>query len=424
MAGLYFHIPFRRARRPYDDAYYEVLPDDASGDAALQRFVDAVDAELRLYARQHADDEPVRTIHAGGGRPSLLPIKHVRSLLSTVLEVFDTSVFQESTAEINPADATTSYLTGLHNLGFDRLSIEVLSFYPGDLRTLQAPHSGADAVRAIRAAKSTGFNTFAVDLAFGWPHQSMEMWERNVQQAIDMGVPGITLIECSPAPSEPLPEPSSGASSSSASSSGKSSSGKSSSGESAQANRDHADRDHADRDHAMQQAKQYRRAMELLDAHGYEGYELTHFARPGHASKHVRNTYAHGSYIGVGPSAESFWWPGRSPDRSATRWTNVSNVDEYARLLTNRYPPIAYRQTSDWTTLVREYIFFRLRTDDGLDLADLNDRYGYDLRGKRGAFLRKLVDNNLVDGLDNALLQLTPSGRLVADGITERLLPS
>lgn len=397
VAGLYFHIPFRRAPRPYDDAYYQVLRDDASGDAVLQRFVDALDAELRLYARQYADDAPVQTIQAGGGRPSLLPLKHVRSLLGTVLDVFNASAFQESTAEINPADATTAYLSGLHNLGFDRLSIEVLSFYPGDLHTLRAPHSGADGIRAIRAAQSIGFDTFAIDLAFGWPGQSVEMWERNIRQAIDLDVPGITLIEWSPGDRRGREQARGGASGAA---------------------------EDADRDHAMQQAKQFRLAIDILEAHGYDAYELTHFARPGHASAHLRNTYAHGSYIGVGPSAESFWWPGRSPDRSATRWTNVSDVDEYIRLLSNRYPPISYRQTSDWTSLVREYIFFRLRTGDGLNLRDLNDRYGYDLRGKRGAFLSNLIKNGLATGLDNGILQLTRSGRLVADGITERLLPS
>lgn len=405
MAGLYFHIPFRRATRPYDDAYYEVVPDDPSGDAAVQRFVDAVDAELRLYARQHADDEPVRTIHAGGGRPSLLPLKHVRSLLGTVLDVFDASVFEESTAEISPADADPRYLSGLNSLGIDRLSLEVLSFYPDDLQMLQAPHSGADAIRAIRAVQNKDFNSFAIDLAFGWPSQSIEMWERTVRQAIDLDVPGITLVEW--APDHPLNH-NCGIVRDEAS------------GESEDADRDHA----VNRDQAMHQAKQFRLATDILEAHGYEAYELTHFARPGHASKHLRNTYAHGSYIGVGPSAESFWWPDRSPDRSATRWTNVSNVDEYVRLLSNRYPPISYRQTSDWTSLVREYIFFRLRTGDGLNLADLSNRYGYDLRGKRGAFLSKLIENDLITGLDDGNMQLTRSGRLVADGITERLLPS
>ena len=399
MAGLYFHIPFRTAPRPYDDAYYDILRDDASGDALLQRFVDAVDAELRLYARQYADDEPVRTIHAGGGRPSLLRLKHVRSLLATVLDVFDASVFEESTAEINPANATNTYLSGLQSIGFDRLSIEVLSFYPDDLHTLQAPHSGADAVRSIRAAQAAGFNTFAVDLAFGWPEQSMDMWERNLRQVIDMDVPGITLIEWSPTGSEDQSTSDDGSN-------------------------EGDGRGETGRDLAMRQAKQFRLATELLESSGYDAYELTHFALPGHASSHLRNTYAHGSYIGVGPSAESFWWPGRSPDRSATRWTNVSDVHEYIHLLSNRYPPIAYRQTSDWTTLIREYIFFRLRTDSGLNLRDLGDRYGYDLHKNRSQLLGKLVDNDLVTGLDDGLVQLTPSGRLVADGITERLLPA
>lgn len=410
MAGLYFHIPFRESRRSYDDAYYEV----ARNDAALDRFVDALDRELRLYAHEYADDEAIETIYAGGGRPSVLPLRHVRSLLNTVLDVFDASAFRESTAEVNPADATLDYLRGLHGVGFDRLSIEVLSFFPDDLKALNAPHTAAEAVRAIRMAGRAGFDTVSIDLAFGFPGQTSERWLANLNQSVGMGVPAVAVLEWpggDAAPSHDAQHHTPGASPSDAppvDEHGNSDAGTGSDDESD--------------DRALNAAKRFREAMRFFEDRDYAPYEMTHFAQPGHQSQHLHDTYAHGSYIGVGPSAESFWWPGQSPDRSARRWANVSELDRYVDLLSQRYPPTAYRQTVDWSSLAREYIFLRLRTADGLDLHVLHDRYGVDLRERHGPLLARLVDSGLIAPIDDGHVQLTPSGFLVADGITERLL--
>jgi len=381
VAGLYFHIPFRTASRSYDDAYYEVFPDEQDRTSSLASFTEAVDAELRLYARDYAEDEPIQTIYAGGGRPSLLPLRHVRSLLNTVLDVFDASMFEESTAEVNPADATRTYLSGLRNVGFDRLSVEALSFYPEDLQRLGAPHRASDVIRTIRTAVNVGFDSLAVDLAFGWPDQSMQQWEKNLQQAVEMGIPSVTLME------------------------------------------HRADGPGDTDDDRMQRARKLQRAGDMLTDAGYHPYEVTHYARPGHESVHLKNTYAHGSYIGVGPSAESFWWPQRAGNRSASRWTNIRDLSRYVEVLGNRYPPIAYRQTADWTSLAREFIFLRMRTQEGLSLPDLHKRYGYDLLAEKGDLVDRLIDNSLMNGLGDQCLRLTRSGRLVADGIAEKLMP-
>jgi oxygen-independent coproporphyrinogen-3 oxidase len=420
VAGLYFHIPFRTARRSFDDAYYEVIPDADRRERAMERFTAAMQQELRLYAKEHAEDEPIRTIQAGGGRPSLLPIRHVRSLVTTVLDVFDASAFQQSTAELNPADGSKAYLDGLRTLGFNRLSIAALSFYPDDLKRLQTPHTAADAIRCIRAAHDAGFETIAVDLAFGWPGQSIERWENNLQQAVDMEIPSVTVVEWHPGRHAPSGKAPNGKTPNGKTPNGKTPNGKTPNGKAPDGKAPDGDDEERLR---MKHARQFKLANELLGEAGYEPYELTHFAQPGHEALHLQNTYDHGSYIGVGPSAESFWWPNRSPSRSATRWTNVSNLDRYIQLLNGQYSPIAYRQTADWTSLTREYIFLRLRTTRGLDLTDLNERYGYDLRAERERLLDTLADNNLVHSPDNKTLRLTPSGRLVADGIAERLMP-
>ncbi len=370
MAGLYVHVPFRRAARSTDESDY-VVTDNPD----VSQFETALCQELRYYAQDYADDEPMRTIYAGGGRPSLLPLSTVHAILTTLLDVFDASHFEEATAEINPADASLRYIHGLKRLGFDRLSLSVQSFFPDVLQALDAPHTAAEAIQTLKLAREANFETLSVDLLFGVPHQSLDTWEATLRQVVEMRVPHVTITE--------------------------------------------APADEADTE--KKRAKQLKRAITLLQSEGYKQHELTHFAKPGHRSAHQKNYYEHGNYLGIGPSAESFWWPSRS-DR-ARRWTNVSDIERYADLLRQRYPPVSYRKTLAKTALAEEYILLRLRTRTGLDLNRLQTQYGLDLRAQKEEVLDRLIDENLIHDEEDTV-RLTLQGRLVTDAITERLLPS
>jgi oxygen-independent coproporphyrinogen-3 oxidase len=105
----------------------------------------------------------------------------------------------------------------------------------------------------------------------------------------------------------------------------------------------------------------------------------------------------------------------------ARRWANVRDVDRYQQLLSQQYPPISFRQTIDWKTLADEYIALRLRTGDGLDLRRLKAAYGVDLREEKADLLEKLLEKELVTETNSHQISLTHRGRLVTDGITERL---
>jgi oxygen-independent coproporphyrinogen-3 oxidase len=372
VAGLYVHVPFRRGAQPTDESDYLVTenPD-------VSRFETALRQELRYYAQDYADDEPIRTVYAGGGRPSLLPLSSVHAILTTLLDIFDASQFEEATAEVNPADATPRYLHGLARLGVDRLSLSVQSFFPGVLQSIDAPHTAADTMRALQLAREAHFNTLSADLLFGAPHQSLNTWEATLRQAVEMGVPHLTITEY-PTTSE---------------------------------------------DSEALRADQLKLAMRMLQSEGYEQYELTHFAQPDHRSAHQKNYYAHGNYLGIGPSAESFWWPDRSGPSRAQRWSNVSDLDRYATLLDQRSPPASDQQPLDRKALAQEYILLRLRTRAGLDLHRLKDTYGVDLWALKKEVIDRLIDENLIHN-DGDTVRLTLQGRLVTDAIIQRLLPS
>lgn len=371
MAGLYVHVPFRRSVHPTDECYTVVT--DATD---FSQFETALSRELTYYAKQYATNEQMRTVYAGGGRPSLLPLSSVHAILTTLLDVFDASAFEEATAEVNPADATRRYLRGLKRMGFDRLSLPVLSFFPGMLRRLNTPHSAAATMRTLRVARETGF-AVSVDLLFAGPKQTLDTWEALLRQVVEMGVHHVTLTE-------------------------------------APAN---------DEDEEGHRADMLELAMTFLRSEGYKQYELTHFAQPGHRSTHQENYYDHGNYLGIGPAAQSFWWPNRSSAPRAQRWSNVQNGERYADLLRQQYPPVTYRETLDRTALAQEYVLMALRTDTGLDLKRLERQYDVDLRAQKADVLARLRDEGLIHDDEDAV-RLTLQGCLVTDAITQRLLPS
>lgn len=373
MAGLYVHVPFCRSPHAYDDSF--AVPIDEADPSA---YVSALCREFRTHAQTYAPQEPIRTVYAGGGRPSLLSLGAVHSILTTLLDVFDASAVEEASAELHPADATPRYVRGLRRMGFDRIHLPVLSFFPDDLRALDAPHTAEDAIHALRLVREA-FDRVSVDLFFGWPEQSPSHWRAGLKLAVELGVAHITVVEATPngAPT-------------------------------------------ADAD---TRANCLEFAMTFLQSEGYQQYELTHFARPGARSAHQELYYSHGNYLGLGPSAESFWWTDRDAAARGRRWANVSALDEYVALLEGEESPVAYRETLDAPALAREYLLLRLRTDEGADVALLSDRYGFDICREREALLARLRDDGLLHP-DPQTLRLTNRGRLVADAIASRLLPS
>ncbi len=339
---------------------------------APNAFVTTALAELRHYADRY--DEPIRTIYVGGGRAARLGLGPLRRLFAAIRSGFETAL-EEVTVELNPADAERAYLEGLRALGVDRLSLDVRSFHPDDLAALDAPHSARQAEAALDAVRAAGFERFSVDLVFGWAGQEPLRWRANLQMAVRLGLPHVALAECT------------------------------------------GDRHPAANEDAR--ANLYRFAMEYLPAEGYEHYEVSHFARPGQRGLHNQRHWDHTNYLGIGPSAHSFWWD----ELPAFRWANVRNAARYAALLAQRHLPIAHKTPLDRPDLAAEYVLLRLRTRDGLDLDTLRSRYGVDLAAQKDAALARLLDENYIEPIRDGRVRLTRRGLLVCDAVTQKLLP-
>ncbi len=329
------------------------------------------------YARPPFTDAPIRTLYVGGGRPSRLPPSTLRTLIDGCRQILGTTAIEEATLELHPSDASPALLEALHRLGITRLNIEGRSFVGGELRATERTYSVEQLEQTIRQTRVIGFESMSVDLMFGGPDQSLPTWKTSLQRTVDLRLPHVTLHEQDPG--------------------------------------DTFQRDDAE------QTDRFAFAMTFLKAKGYEPYELTHFARPGHRSRYQEHVYAHSNYLGLGPGAESFWWPDRTDPSTAERWSNVTDEEAYVTRLRNGEPPVAHRETLDRTALAREYVLLRLRTSAGLDLNLLANQYDFPLRARQASTLDRLATESLVHD-DPGRVRLTDRGRLLTDAITQRLI--
>ncbi len=328
-------------------------------------FTTALTREIEQYAQHPLTDRDLRMLYVGGGHPSRLSASTLQTLVEALREHLGATTLQEATLELHSTDASPSFLAALRELGVTRLSIGSPSLVDEKLRP------------TIRQAREAGFESLSVDLVFGDADPSHGAWKRSLQRTVDLRVPHVTLHE-----------------------------------RTSDGNGESSEDERADR---------FAFAMTFLQAKGYEQYELTHFARPGHHSRYQEHVYAHGNVLGLGPGAESFWWPDRTDPSSAQRWSNVTDIAAYVVRLRNDESPVAQQKTLDRTALAREYILLRLRTSAGLDLDVLNDRYGFPLRNRRASTLDRLAEEGLIHD-DPDRVRLTDRGRLLTDAITQRLI--
>jgi oxygen-independent coproporphyrinogen-3 oxidase len=344
--------------------------------------------EIEQYALTYSH-EPIETIYFGGGTPSLLHLDEIHRILDTIHEHYDTSALREVTLEMNPDDANLDYFSGLLALGIDRLSIGIQSFFAPDLQFMNRSHTVAQAEDVVPLARKAGFVNFSVDLIFGLPDQPKEYWAANLAKVINLDVPHLSTYSLTIEERTPL---------------------------------------HKQVQNGLvlptdddTMAKRFQFTMDHLRKHGYEHYEISSFAKPGHRAIHNQHYWNHTNYLGFGPSAHSFWWKSL-PSPVGVRWANVRNLKRYEALMRQRQTPIEFREQLAYDQMADEHIMLRLRTEEGLNLDELEDKYGADLLFDKIDELASLEALGYIEPIRNSRIRLTDQGKRLCDAVTEKLL--
>ncbi|RAK62650.1 radical SAM family heme chaperone HemW [Hymenobacter edaphi] len=374
MAGLYLHIPFCKQACHYCDFHFST---------ALGRKPQVVEALLReLELRQdYLGGAALGTIYFGGGTPSLLSEAELMTLFEALYRRFDVAPDAEITLEANPDDLTREKLRELAASPVNRLSIGLQSFHEPHLRLMNRAHSAQESRRSVLAAQDAGFDNLSIDLIYGVPAPGPGhgIWQHDLAQALELQVPHLSCYALTIEPQTVF-------------------------GRRLQKGQFRA---------APEEfvAREFELLLEASRAAGYEQYEISNFARPGHHSRHNSSYWQGTPYLGLGPSAHSF-------DGRSRQYTVASNA-QYVQGLLERGELPATREDLSPTDRANEYLMTSLRTAAGCSLAYLR-QLGVDLATARAAYLQQLQHDGWATVTPD-LVRLTDRGKLLADQITLEL---
>ncbi len=184
MAGIYIHIPFCRQACHYCNFHFTT---------SLTRKNELIAALLKEIdiQRNYLQGETIETIYFGGGTPSLLTVPDLQSLISKVRQNFSLSAQAEITLEANPDDISEEKLKEWRDIGINRLSTGIQSFFDEDLEWMNRAHSAEQAVKSLELSVQY-FDNITIDLIYGTPGESDDDLRRSVDAAIGAGVDNLS----------------------------------------------------------------------------------------------------------------------------------------------------------------------------------------------------------------------------------------
>ncbi len=387
--ALYVHIPFCLSKCNYCDFNtYEGIED------LMPSFVDALSTEIALWGERLKRPQ-VATVFFGGGTPSYLPSEWITRLFDWIDRSMQIVSDAEITLEANPDDVDRDKSEVWLDAGFNRISIGIQSFVDPILVALSRRHSSDVAAHAVKTARNAGFDNISIDLMFGLPNQSIAVWETTLKRAIDLGTEHLSLYGLQVEIGTPL---------------------------------------HRDVQRGTVQtpsddlaADMYELAMELLGDAGYEHYEISNWAKPGHRSQHNLAYWLNKPYLGVGPGAHSSMFRKRfanmkSPRRYIARMGEASREDDAGALgLVEGEVAIDFVEVTSQSMAMSETMMLGMRLAEGVSHAEFRCRFGTSLRSKYGTEIDELTRAGLIElAVDS--IRLTRRGRLLGNSVFERFI--
>jgi len=363
--GLYIHIPFCKTI-----CVYCAFSTFANKHRQKQAYLEALRSEIHLKSPLFKNDK-LKTIYFGGGTPSILEISEIASLLKEIRNNFRIDESPAIEIEGNPESLTLTKLKVYKKLGINRLSLGVQSLNDKTLWKIARPHNSSQTVKALQMLKKVGWTNFGCDFIIGLPYQRRGEFLNDLREVLKFKPAHIstyflsydthkidTFIKDSPSEEE--------------------------------------------------QVETYLEAEKMLQENGFQHYEVSNYAKPGHESRHNLRYWNQWKYLGVGLGAHSFL------DKTVSE--NTSDFNLYLK------NPVAItdKLVLDEELLARDSIMLNLRLSDGINLEDFSNKYGKN----RAAYLLNKATPFIETGhlqQNHNKLACTTKGWLILDTITRKL---
>jgi putative oxygen-independent coproporphyrinogen III oxidase len=337
--AAYIHLPFCRRRCFYCD--FAVFP---LGDRLLAEKSGTVDLYLDYLDREIAIapsfDRSLSSVFIGGGTPSLLSAKQIERILQAVDLRLGIDLDAEISIEIDPGTFDLAKLTDYIAIGINRFSMGVQSFQDDLLKLCGRSHTLADIWRSVELINQAGIENWSLDLISGLPNQTIELWQNDLEKAVEIAPPHVSTYDLIVEPSTvfaryyqpgvtPLPDD-------------------------------------------PTTAKMYELAREIFTDKGYQHYEISNYAKIGYQCQHNRTYWENRPYYGFGMGAASYV--------NLQRFTRPRKTREYYQWVEDlvlHQGAIACPVVSPAESLL-DRIMLGLRLAEGINLTEIASEFGTD----------------------------------------------
>ncbi|MCX6988444.1 MAG: radical SAM family heme chaperone HemW [Chlamydiae bacterium] len=322
-ASLYIHIPFCTKKCPY--CHFYVVPDN---ETLQELFIAALEKEWLLVSPQLAEKEIV-SIYFGGGTPSLLGPKRLERILSWIQKgCASLAPDCEITLEANPENVSLDLMKAFQSIGVNRISLGLQSLDNTLLTLLGRGHNGSKSIQAVHDTYQAGITNISVDLMFELPHQNLSHWNATLEQVRELPITHLSLYNLVIEPKTPFHK------------------------------RKKELTPHLPDEQSCRQMLD--RAVEMLEEKNLLRYEISAFAKPGFTSRHNIGYWTARPFLGLGPSAFSYF--------NQKRFQNICHIHKYCDRMNQQISAIDFQEHLPYPENIKELLAVELRLLCGVDL--------------------------------------------------------
>lgn len=373
MKSLYIHIPFCSSRCLYCDFYSRIYQKELA-----DSFLAAICEQIDLF------DFNFETIYIGGGTPTALDIGQLKKMLIKIKRF--TNKGSEFTVEVNPESLNKEKIDLFYEYGVNRISIGVQSFQNQKLKFLGRAHTAKQAFDSIKMINKKGFQNISIDLIYGLPGETFKILAKDIIKATELPITHLSAYMLTYEKGTPLFK-------------------KLKNNKFLSLPEDKV-------------SKMYSKLIDLLKEKKFFQYEISNFSKKGFKSIHNFKYWKNEPYLGLGPSAVSFF--------GKTRKKNISCLQRYIKAVKEKEEIWEYSEKLTKLAAAKETAALKVRTIEGIDFNWFLQKTGFNFLELEEKSLPELINQKLVQyRYENGAkmgVTLTKKGILFADTVSRDFL--
>lgn len=368
--SAYVHIPFCTQICYYCDfskVFIKNQPVDAYLDALLKEFAS--------YDIKH-----LKTLYIGGGTPTAISAQQLDYLLKGLTKDLDLAYLEEFTIEANPGDLTDDKIAVLKKSAVNRISLGVQTFNNKHLKRIGRSHNEEQIYTTISSLKEAGFHNISIDLIYALPGQTMDDVKENVQKALALDIPHLSLYSLIL--------------------------------ENHTIFMNKMRRGKLNLPSEDSEAEMFEYIISELEKNGFEHYEISNFTKPGFESRHNLMYWNNAEYFGCGAGASGYL--------EGVRYKNHGPIRHYLNAVEAGDARVTEEHLSQ-VEQMEEEIFLGLRKKSGFSIQSFEEKFGHNFSQRYGVVVEELCQNGLLQ-IEGDRVRMTKKGLFLGDTVAEKFI--